>query len=344
MKRLFIILISVLSLCACGSGIKTKPKNEKSGGVLHLAIYDVTFDEYIFPPTIHNELEKSLASVFYTGLFRYNPFSLEVENALCKTWEVDNTGAVYIFNLDSTAMFHRDECFGRKETRHVTAYDVKYTYHLLANPKYSTFAFTNTVYHIKGAKDYFSLPDSLRDTSRIEGIQVLNDYALKITLDKPSPSFIHNLAHPSAAILPFEAVEKYGDESTIGAGPFTYEADSAQFRFIKNDLYNKFDANRVRLPYLDSVTITRVDSIAQTVDLFVEGKIDAMLMVPSIRIKDILKRIPEDFSYEISESNIVNLKGNFVRYNIVRSYVKDLYTNKMNILDFERTYIDKRIK
>ena len=81
-----------------------------------------------------------------------------------------------------------------------------------------------------------------------------------------------------------------------------------------------------------------------SVDLFVEGKIDAMLMVPSIRIKDILKRIPEDFSYEISESNIVNLKGNFVRYNIVRSYVKDLYTNKMNILDFERTYIDKRLK
>lgn len=344
MKRLIPIVVSIFCLCACGGGLQTKPKADKSGGTLHLGIYDVTFDEYIFPPTIQNELEKSLASIFYTGLFRYNPFTLEVENALCKTWEVDNTGAVYIFRLDSTAMFQRDECFGRKETRHVTAYDVKYTYHLLANPKYSTFAFTNTVYHIKGAKDYFSLPDSVRDTSRIEGIQVLDDYSLKITLDRPSPTFLHNLAHPSAAILPFEAVEKYGDHSTVGVGPFCYEADSSQFRFIKNDLHNKFDANRTALPYLDSITITRVDSIDQTVDLFVKGKIDAMLMVPSIRIKEILNRIPEDFSYEISESNIINLKGNFVRYNIIRSYVKDLYTNKLLILDFERTYIDKRQK
>lgn len=342
MKKFCLFWLCIFTLASCSGGLKTKPKTSKEGGNLRLAIYDVTFDEYIFPPTIRNELEKSLASIFYTGLFKINPYSMEVENAICKTWDVDNTGKVYIFTLDSTKMFHKDECFGRKETRKVTAYDVKYTFHLLANPKYSTTSFTNTVYHIKGAKDYFALPDSVRDTSRIEGIQILDDYTLKISLDKPSPSFINNLAHPSAAILPYEAIERYGDKSTVGSGPFRYEPDSAQFRFIKCELHNKYDAERNKLPYLDTIFFTRVNSIDETIPLFVSGKIDALLMVPSEKVKEILKKLPEDFTYEISESNILNLKGSNTRYNIFRSYVKELYTNKLNILDFEHTYIEKQ--
>ncbi|MCQ2959009.1 MAG: ABC transporter substrate-binding protein [Bacteroidales bacterium] len=342
MKKILFLIFSFALFFGCHNSEQTKEKNGKKGGNLRLAIYDVTFDDYIFPTTIANDLEKSLASIFYTGLFQVNPFSLEIENALCKTWEVDNTGSVYVFTIDTTAKFHMNDCFGRAKTRTLTAYDVKYTFHLLANPQYSTLNFTNTVYHIKGAKEYFSLPKEIRDTSRIEGIQVIDNGTLRITLERPSPRFINNLAHPAAAIVPYESVEKYGEKSIVGIGPFRYEADSLEFRFVKCDLYNKFDSQKEKLPYLDSVIIKKTESLDETIDLFVSNQIDAMLLVPSERIAEILAKIPEDMEYEITEGNVANLKGVEKRFNIVRSYIKDLYTNKLGILELESTYNTKK--
>lgn len=342
LKKIVTLLLSVFVFFACSND---KQENDtKSGGNLRMAIYDVSFDEYIFPPTIGNELEKSLASIFYTGLFQINPFTLEVENALCTTWDVDNTGLVYVFTIDTTAQFHKNDCFGRAKTRHVTAYDVKYSFHLLADPRYSTINFTNTVYHIKGAKDYFALPKEVRDTSRIEGIKVLDNATLKITLDKPSPHFITNLAHPVAAIIPYEAVEKYGDKSTVGVGPFRYESDSTEFKFIKNELYNKFDEEKRKLPYLDTIIMKRANSLDSTIAMFVRDEIDVMLLVPGDRISEILELIPENMDYEISESNVINLKVQGKRYNIIRTYIKDLYTNKLSILELEKTYNTKNLK
>lgn len=344
MRKIIPFLLGLLLFLACESDSHSGKKG-KSGGNLRLAIYSVNFDEYIFPPSVNNILEKSLASIFYTGLFHINGYTLEVENALCKTWEVDNTGLNYIFKIDTTAQFHKNACFGgNNKTRNLTAYDVKYTFHILANPKYSALNFTNTVYHIKGAKDYFSLTDDVRDTSRIEGIQVIDNETIRITLDKPSPRFIENLANTSAAIIPYEAVEMYGDKSTVGIGPFRYEADSLEFRFIKCEHYNKYDSEKEKLPYLDTIIITRVNDLEESFQKFANYEIDAMLLVPAEEIPGFLKRLPEDIEYEISESNVVNLKGVGKRYNIIRTNIKGLYTNKLNIFEMAEVYNTEKRK
>lgn len=336
MKRIVIYILSIFLFCLCNTKTPQK-QSEKSGGTLRLAMYSNNFKDYIFPPAIDNDFDKSIASISNTSLFKINPFSLEIEDAICNEWEVDNTGLVYTFHLDSTAQFQRDKCFGHAQTRTLTAYDVKYTFHLLANPRYSIANFTNTVYHIKGAKDYFSMTDEQRDTSRIEGIKVLNDYTLQITLDKPSPHFIQNLAHPAAAILPHEAIEKYGKASTIGIGPFQYENDTTEIRFTKCNLYFGKDAEGNALPYLDTVIIQKVSSFDETVDLFANNQIDALLLVPSEQIAAIVKQFPSDLDYEISESN--NTRGTGKMYNIIRPYVKGLYTNKLNILELDQVSV-----
>lgn len=339
MRKFLLYCFCFILLFSCTSK-RTQNKYDKYGGTLRLAIYDVTFDEYIFSPTIVCDLEKMLGGIFYDGLFSINPFSLSTENSICKSWDVDNTGLIYVFHLDSTAVFTKDDCFPNG-TRNVNAYDVKYTFHILSNPTIGTTNFTNTVYHIKGAKEYYSMPKEIRDTSRIEGITVVDNYTLKITLDKPSPRFIQNLAHPSAAIIPFEAVEKYGNKSTIGVGPFRYQTDSTHFIFVRNPQYYKFDAKKNRLPYLDSIVITRVPDFESTIDLFVDNEIDAMLMVSGNKIATIQQLIPDSVHYEIVESNGVNLHGNGKLYNIIRSNVKGIYTNKMNILNFSEVYKER---
>lgn len=345
MKKVCLFILCVIALASCNQTDKKNYKqSEKSGNNLHLAIYDVTFDDYIFTPSISNNLEKSLASIFCTGLFRSNPTSLEVETSICTAWEVDNSGSVYTFHIDSTAKFHEDECFGHERTRTVTAYDVKYTFHILANPEYSAENFANTVSQIKGAKEYFAMNAAQRDTSRIEGIKILDKNTIQITLEQPSTLFIQKLAHPAASIIPEEAVKKYGKNSTVSIGPFRYEADEFQFRFIKCLFYTGIDENNDKLPYLDTVFITKTKNFEETVTLFSEGKIDAMLLVPSSKIAEVVKKFPSDLNYEILEANYENLisLGKGPLYNIVRTYVKDLHTNRFNILELERTYIKKK--
>ncbi|MCQ2606892.1 MAG: ABC transporter substrate-binding protein [Bacteroidales bacterium] len=340
-KWLVFVVLSLL-VVSCANTLK-KQESGKSGGTLRLAVFRYTFDDYIFPPTIGSELEKCFASMFYTGLFKINPVTVEVENALCRNWEVDNSGLVYTFYLDTTAQFNKDDCFGRSMTRKVTAYDVKYTFHLLANPHYSTANFTNTVYRIQGAKEYFSMTDEQRDTSRIAGIKVIDDHTLTVTLDKPSAHFLQNLAYPAASIIPFEAVEKYGMESTVNVGPFSYEHDSVEFRFIKSTYYFEKDDDNCRLPYLDSVRITKVKTLDDEVDLFVNNEIDAILLIPGEKVPAIVASFPAEMEYEISDANGITLYGAQRHYNITRKYVKNLCTNHLNILGLDKVYIDKQL-
>lgn len=331
--------MALVLLASCS--LQKNGGDEKYGGTLTIPIYDVNFDPYIFSPNLNGELEKSLASIFYTGLFQYNPVTLLVENAICESWSVDNTGLVYEFHLDTTAKFCKNECFNNKnETRNVTAYDVKYTFHLLANPKFGVENFTNTVYHIEGAMKYFSMTDAQRDTSRIEGIKVIDDHTLKVTLNRPSPTFIQNLAHPAAAIIPYEAVDMYGMKSTVGVGPFQYQFDSTQFLFTRCNEYFMCDKQRHHLPYLDTLRFVRTNSLQEASELFTQGKVDALLLVSGDEVSHILKQLPENIDYEILESHVPNfLNYNGVLYNIVRPYVKGLHTNKLFILNFDEVYL-----
>lgn len=343
MRKVCIFIVCIVALAACNGTNKKYQQSERSGNNLHLAIYDVTFDDYIFTPTISNDLEKSLASIFCTGLFRLNPISLEVQNSICTGWDVDNSGLVYTLYIDTTAKFHKDPCFGHKETREVTAYDVKYTFHILANPEYGGNNFTSTISQIKGAKKYNAMTKTVRDTSRIEGIKVLNKQTIQVTLEQPSSVFIQKLAHPAASIIPEEAIKKYGRNSTVSIGPFRYLANETHYIFIKCLFYNGLDENNSKLPYLDTVFITKTKNFEETITLFTEGQIDAMLLVPSNKIGEVIKQFPSNIDYEITEANYesVNFLGKGPLYNISRRYVKDLHTNRFNILELERTYIKK---
>lgn len=341
MKKVLSIVLMAMIICSCAS--QKDEQDERFGGTLTIPVYDVNFDPYIFAPNLNGELEKSMASIFYTGLFRYNPVTLSIENAICESWDVDNTGLVYVFHLDTTAQFQKDECFNNaQETRNVTAYDVKYTFHLLANPKFGIENFTNTVYHIQGAMKYFSMTDAQRDTSRIEGITVIDEHTLKITLNRPSPTFIQNLAHPAAAIIPYEAVDMYGTKSTVGVGPFQYQADSSQFLFTRSNNFFMRDKKRNHLPYLDTLRFVRTNSLQEASELFIQGKADALLLISGNEISRILQQLPEHIDYEISESRVPNfLNYDGVLYNLVRPYVKGLHTNKLFILRFDEVYIKK---
>jgi len=57
----------------------------------------------------------------------------------------------------------------------------------------------------------------------VEGLRALDDYTLQIGLTRPFPQLVHTLTQGYAAVVPREAVEKYGQALSshpVGSGPF----------------------------------------------------------------------------------------------------------------------------
>lgn len=83
----------------------------------------------------------------------------------------------------------------------------------------------------------------------VEGLRALDDYTIQITLTRPFPQLVHTLTQGYAAVVPREAVEKYGQEFAshpVGSGPFKLlSRDSARAVMVKNPDFRQipFDLN-----------------------------------------------------------------------------------------------------
>jgi ABC-type oligopeptide transport system substrate-binding subunit len=84
---------------------------------------------------------------------------------------------------------------------------------------------------------------------QVEGLRALDDYTIQITLTQPFPQLVHTLTQGYAAVVPREAVEKYGQEFAshpVGSGPFKLlSRDSARAVMVKNPDFRQlpFDLN-----------------------------------------------------------------------------------------------------
>ena len=95
----------------------------------------------------------------------------------------------------------------------------------------------------------------------VKGIELVDDYTIRITLHKSYSAFKSLLAHNGCWIFPKEAYDKYGKDmrsKCVGTGPFKINAvdEGTQVRLVRNPNYWEKDENGNQLPYLDIVKIT----------------------------------------------------------------------------------------
>lgn len=134
-------------------------------------------------------------SKVYEGLVTFNE-NMEIIGQLAESWEQPDD-VTYIFNLVEGVQFHNG--------REMTADDVKYSFERILDEE--------TASHVAS---YFS---------GIESMEVLGDYQIQFTLSEPDATFLSNLTHSSAVIVPKEVVEENGDlqQVAVGTGPFVFE-------------------------------------------------------------------------------------------------------------------------
>ena len=260
---------------------KFVPADAKAGGTLvRLGIDPATLDPHL---TTDATSAVIIVEVF-GGLVTINP-DLEVVSDLAKRWDISNDGRTYTFNLDEGGMFHNG--------KPVTAKDFKWSLERAANPKTGSPVVDQYMGDIVGVEQKLNA-----QASAIEGVQVIDDRTLEITIDAPKSYFLSKLTYPTAFVLDRENVES-GRRWFLqpnGTGPFKFDEYLPGERL----LLKRHDGYHLGAPLLDEVRFILSGGVAMLmyesdeIDITGVGlaDLDRVLDRSSPLNKEVVKRAP----------------------------------------------------
>ena len=136
----------------------------------------------------------------------------EIIPGLAESWEISDDGLVYTFHLRQGVKFHNGEDF--------SAEDVKYTFERMLWPETGALN-QDFITPIKGAQAVMN-----GETRELEGIRIVDEYTIEMTLNEPFGPFLASLATPGCSIYHKETTEAAGKdfglvpEKTVGTGPY----------------------------------------------------------------------------------------------------------------------------
>ena len=152
--------------------------------------------------------------------------------SLAESWEISDDGLEYTFHLRQGVKFHNGNDF--------TAEDVAYTFHRMLTVEGGVN--TEFIDQIKGADEILA-----GETDTLEGVEVVDDYTIKVTLKEPFAGFLASISSPGVSIYDSEATEAAGDQfgmdpaMTVGTGPFEFSSWSFNNQLVltRNEDYWK---------------------------------------------------------------------------------------------------------
>ena len=144
----------------------------------------------------------------FSGLVRLDQ-ELNIVTDIAERWEESPDGKTYTFYLRQGVKFHSG--------REVKAADFKYSWERACDPDTESGTAATYLGDIVGAKDMLT-----GKTGEISGVEVIDDYTLRVTIDAPKAYFLDKLAYPTAFVVDRANVEsgKYWWLEPNGTGPF----------------------------------------------------------------------------------------------------------------------------
>lgn len=326
MNKPFSFLFAIF-LFSCGNPSSTDSGNREAkgdriyGGTLRVS----ETENYIslYPHSISDVVSQNIANQIYEGLVKIDPKNItQVLPCIAESWNINDSGTVYSFTIKKGVMFHDDACFLQGKGREVKATDFKYSFELLCSNSedVNLFEFQNKV---KGAQEFLEASKSGKPLSDIEGVKILGDYSLQITLKSPSNTFLYILAGPAGYVIPREAVEKYGNKTTVGTGPFmiSHAEQGEDLLLLRNASYHRYDSLGNQLPFLDTVIFSFIPDKAKELEAFKSGNTHLIFGLPSSAISEMVEQQIADFQSKspkyILQRNS-ELMTQFYQFNITR--------------------------
>lgn len=196
------------------------------------------------PLSANDQYSATVIMQMYEGLLQYNylkrPFTLEPSLADGMP-EVSKDGLTYTFKIKKGVKFHDNAAFKDGKGREVTANDFVYSWKRLADPRNASEGFWIFDGKIKGLNEWGQMlkAEKANYDTPVEGLQATDANTLVIKLTGVYHQLPYVLAMPFSAVVPKEAVDKYGREflnNPVGTGPFVLEKSSDWVRNSKISL------------------------------------------------------------------------------------------------------------
>jgi len=246
-------LLALLALWSCQKTLEIDPStvfryNEPAG----ISSLDPAF--------ARNQANNWAVNQLFDGLVRLDE-RLVVQPAVARRWRISDSGRHYRFWLRDSVYFHENECFSPQRTRRVTAHDFQYSLERLRSAE-------------------LAAPGGwvLRQVDRLEA---RNDSVLDIHLHQSFPPFLSLLAMQYCAVIPPEAVVRYGPafgQQPVGCGPFRFKRWLPQQKLVlrRHSRYYEKDKQGHSLPYLEAVAISFIPDEQSAFLEFVKGNLDLL--------------------------------------------------------------------
>jgi peptide/nickel transport system substrate-binding protein len=284
---LVVALAAVTGGCSGGAGERSQgggPERRTASGVRlggTFRLVEVEDMRSLDPTRASGDIVSyHIAQNIYDGLVEYDQ-DLNLRPALAERWELSDDGLQYTFHLRPGVRFQDDPAFPGGKGRGLLADDVKYSFQRIADKKNNSTGWWLFKGLVEGFDDYRDgkAPDA-------SGLQVVDSLTFRIRLTQPFGPFIKRLATAYAAVVPREAVEKYGQDffqHPVGTGPFRFVSWSPNQQVVleRNPNYWDKDANGNQLPYLDRIEVKLISDAKTAFLNFDTGKLDQLEPVPA---------------------------------------------------------------
>ncbi len=307
----YVVFGFMFLLLSCGKNEKqdsnalTAGKGGRNfGGILK--INETEFLKTLYPPSITDAFSYRIANQVYEGLFKFDPTTLELIPSIAESYSSNAEGTEYTIQLRKGVFFHDNACFTDEKGRELKAQDVAYCFRQLCinsatNQGYSIFKGV-----LLGADEIYEASLKGKTDLPLSGVEIVNDYAVKIKLTKPNSLFLYNLARPFAYIYPKEAVEKYGLDmriNPVGTGPFFLSSidENVSVVLIKNPNYYGKDVHGNILPLINAVNIKFIQDKKTELLEFKKGNFDMIYRLPTESIIEILEEMESEKKGEYSQ-------------------------------------------
>jgi oligopeptide transport system substrate-binding protein len=285
--------------------------------------------ETLDPAMATGQADGRVIQSVFEGLTRYNVTNASPEPGLALRWDISPDGKVYTFHLRTNAAWSTGE--------RITARDVEYSWFRVLEPVTAS-DYVGNLFYIKGAED-FHLGKSKQRAD--VGIQVLDDYTLRVELVNPTAFFLDLCAFPTQAVVHRGTIEKY-KEQWLKARPLPvsgpYELVSwrlnDRIRLKKNPHY--WQAQDVAI---ETVDLLPVSSQNTALNLFVNKEVDIVWdkdVVPT-ELLDVLSQRTDFHKFDY-------LGTYFLRFNVTRPPFNDVRVRRALSLAVDRSRIDTILK
>jgi ABC-type transport system substrate-binding protein len=215
------------------------PTSTREGGEI-TAVYRAGNVESLDPPSASAGTDWRMAGlILYNTLYRYDSSGKLVPDLAERMPRISPNGKTYTIAIRRGVQFHNG--------REVKAVDVKYSLERQAHPTARSWG-PSFASNIVGAKDVIE-----GKATTMAGIEVVDDYTVRIALEQPQAAFTSILSMSINAIVPKEEVARWGDDfrlHPVGTGPFRLErwTPGQEIVFVKNRQYF-----RQGVPHLDRI-------------------------------------------------------------------------------------------